>query len=138
MEGTDVVHLSAVAKLGRVARPRHEPEVEEAIDNFEEARTKSREVHMLELRFGDGRLMHFDYAHLFRSEFVPEDKIVLWFGGFEVTAKGKNLRHTYASITERRRRYIEEGTDKEEAAKPEDAAHIDTIEVRPDTDKRPG
>lgn len=130
MEDTEVKErVSAVERVGKAARPRHEPEVEDAIDAYEEARARSREAFMLELRFKDGKIRNFDYGHLRESEFVPQDKIVLRFGSKEVTAEGKNLRAVYTSITEHRRRFIHEGTDEEEAGKSETSAHIDKIEV---------
>jgi hypothetical protein len=132
MADTDVKERpSAVERVTKTARPKHEPEVEQAMQDFAEARARSREAFMLELRFTDGSARSFDYAHLRESEFRPEDKIVLRFGGKEVTAEGKNLRKIYESITEHRRRFINEGTDEEEKSKPESAAHIDKIEVRP-------
>jgi hypothetical protein len=131
MEDTDVKdRVSAVERIAKTARPRHEPEVEESLDAFEEARARSREAFMLELRFKDGKVRNFDYSHLRESEFVAQDKIVLRFGAKEVTAQGKNLRSVYTSITEHRRRFIQEGTYEEEASKPQNAAHIDKIEVR--------
>lgn len=130
MEDTEVKERpSAVGRVGKTVRPRHEPEVAEAMDVYEEARARSREAFMLELRFKDGKVRNFDYGHLSESEFTPQDKIVLRFGGKEVTAEGKNLRAVYTSITEHRRRFIHEGTDEEEAGKPEAAAHIDKIEI---------
>jgi hypothetical protein len=122
---------SAVERVTKTTRPRHEPEVEQAIEDYEEARARSREAFMLELRFKDGRVRNFDYAHLRESEFKPEDTIVLRFASKEVVAAGKNLRKIYTLITEHRRRFIQEGTDEEEASKPEEAAHIEKIEVRP-------
>lgn len=85
---------------------------------------------MLEMRFKDGTVRNFDYGHLRESEFVPQDKMVLRFGTKEVIAEGRNLRAVYTSIIEHRRRFIHEGTDEEEAGKPETEAHIDKIEVR--------
>jgi hypothetical protein len=131
MEDTDLIErASAVERVTKAVRPQHEPEVKEAIDAYEEVRARSRETFMLELRFRDGRVRNFDYAHLQESEFVPHDKMILRFGTREVTAEGRNLRAVYTLITEHRRRFIHEGTDEEEAGKPENAAHIDKIEVR--------
>jgi hypothetical protein len=131
MEDTEVKHRpSAVERMAKATRPRYEPEVEEAMDTYEEARARSREAFMLELRFKDGKVRNFDYGHLRESEFMPQDKMVFRFAGKEVTAEGKNLRGIYTSITEHRRRFIQEGSAEEEASKPENAAHIDRIEVR--------
>jgi hypothetical protein len=129
MEDTEE-RSSTVERLGRTGRPRHEPEVKEAIDAYEEARARSREAFMLEMRFKDGRVRNFDYGHLRESEFVPQDKIVLRFGAKEVIAEGRNLKAVYTSIIEHRRRFIHEGTDEEDSGKPETEAHIDKIQVR--------
>jgi hypothetical protein len=135
MEDTEVrERSSAVARLIKTQRPKHEPEVEDAIEAFDEARARSREAFMLELRFKDGKIRSFDYGHLRESEFLPQDKLIFRFGGKEVRAEGKNLRGVFTGITEHRLRFIQEGTDEQEAAKPEDAPHIDKIEVAPATE----
>ena len=85
---------------------------------------------MLEIRLSDGRLISFDYARLGEAWFLPEGKIILRFGRKEVIAEGKNLKRLYTTITERRQRFICEGTDEEEAGKPEDAPHIDKITIQ--------
>ena len=74
--------------------------------------------------------MSFDYAHLVKSRFEPEGRIVLRFGEDKVIAEGKNLLQLYGKITEHRQRFIEEGTEAEEQLKPEDAFHIDNIQVQ--------
>lgn len=130
MEGTNIKpRRSVVEQLARTV-PRHEPEVEEAIDAFQEARARSREALMLDVRFTDGTVVSFDYAHLAKSRFLPDGKIVLRFGRDEVTAEGKNLLRLYNAITEHRARFIQQGTDAEEGLKPEDAVHIDRLEIK--------
>jgi hypothetical protein len=131
MEDTDLkTRSSAIQKIVEAARPKHEPEVQAAMDAYDEVRAQSREAPMLEIRFLGGRLMSFDYARLGESEFLPEGKIILRFGRKEVIAEGKNLRRLYTTITERRQRFICEGTDEEEAGKPEDGPHIDKISIQ--------
>lgn len=130
MEATNAKpRLSVVEQLARQV-PRDEPEVEEAIDAYREARSRSREALMLDVRFTSGRIKSFDYSHLAKSEFLPEGKIVLRFGRDEICAEGKNLLRLYSAITEHRARFIQEGTDAEEQLKAEDAAHIDRIDIR--------
>jgi hypothetical protein len=131
MESTSIKpRLSVVEQLAKGQKPRHEPEVEEAMDAYQEARSRSREALMLDLRFANGRVKSFDYSHLAKSEFLPEGKMVLRFGRDEVTAEGKNLLRLYNAITEHRARFMQEGTEEEEGLKAEDAAHIDTIAIR--------
>jgi hypothetical protein len=121
--------LSVVEQLAKGQRPRHEPEVEQAVDAYQEARARSREALMLDVRLIDGTIMSFDYAHLAKSRFLPDGKIVLRFGRDEVTAEGKNLLRLYSAITEHRARFIQQGTDAEEGLKGDDAAHIDKIAI---------
>jgi hypothetical protein len=129
MESTNIKpRLSVVEQLaGR--GPRHEPEVEEAMDAYQEARARSRESLMLDIRFTDGSIVSFDYAHLGRAKFDPEGAIVLNFGREQVVAEGKNLIRLYTAITEHRARFIQEGTAAEEGLKPDDAAHIERIVI---------
>lgn len=121
---------SVVEALIRGQQPHHEPEVEQAMDAYKEARSRSREALMLDVRRTDGSIMSFDYAHLAKSRFLPDGKIVLRFGRDEVTAEGKNLMRLYNAITEHRARFIQEGTEAEEGLKGEDAAHIEKIVIR--------
>jgi hypothetical protein len=131
MEGTNLKpRTTAVERLVKPAAPRHEPEVENNIHEYQEARARSREVLMLDVRLRNGTIMSFDYAHLVKSRFEPEGKIVLRFGRDKVIAEGKNLLQLYGKITEHRQRFIKEGTEAEETLKPEDAAHIDKIEIQ--------
>lgn len=131
MEDTEVkTRRSAIQQLVDAANPKHEPEVQAAIESYDEVRARSREAPMFDIRFPGGRVASFDYARLGESEFLPEGKIILRFGRKEIVAEGKNLRRLYTTITERRLRFICEGTQEEETHKPEDASHIDSITIR--------
>ena len=129
MEGTEAKSRPSVVEKLIKGQPRHEPEVEEAMEVYEEARARSREALMLDVRFRDGKVVSFDYAHLAKAKFLSNGKFVLCFGTDEVIAEGKNLMKMYTSITEHRRRFIREETEAEEGLKPEDAAHIERIEI---------
>ncbi len=132
MDGTDLkTRRSPIQQIVEAARPKHEPEVQAAMDAYEEIRARSREAPMLEIRFPNGRLVSFDYARLEEAEFFPEGKFILRFGRKEIIAEGKNLQRLYTTITERRQKFIREGTDEEEASKPEDAHHIEKILIQP-------
>ena len=109
--------------------PQHEPEVEEAIDSYQEARSRSRGTTMLDLRLLDGTIESFAYAYLTRVKFVPEDLIAMRFGKDEVRVSGKNLYRLFETITEQRTRFIQEGADGEEGLKAADAAHVDEIVI---------
>ena len=124
---------SSVLSLGKYLRNAKPPSADDANDTadaFQEARARSREAFMLDVRFADGKIASFNYARLADSEFLPEGKIILRFGTKEITAEGKNLLRVYTTITEHRQRLIQEGTDMEEKLKPDDAPHIDKITVR--------
>jgi len=123
---------SSVLSLSKYLKNAPVPSIEDgkdAADAYREARARSREAFMLDVRFTDGTVVSFDYSHLAKSKFLP-GKIVLCFGRDEVTAEGKNLLRLYSTITEHRARFIQEGTDEEEGLKAEDAPHIDKIAIR--------
>lgn len=129
MEGTNLKpRRSAVEQLARPG-PRHEPEVEEAMDAYQEARARSREALMLDVRLTDGTIESFDYASLRRVKYRP-GTLTLCFGGEEVVAEGKNLQRLRDAITEHRAKFIKQGTDAEEGLKAEDAAHIESIVIK--------
>jgi hypothetical protein len=128
MEDTDLkTRRSAVQQLVDAARPKHEPEVQAAMDAYDEARARSRAAPMLEIRFREGSIRTFDYAQLAETEFVDEGRFILFFGRKQIVVAGKNLRRTHTTISERRLRSICEGTQEDESLKPEDAPHIDSI-----------
>lgn len=68
---------------------RHEPETQEAMEAFQEARARSREALMLDVRLKDGSIVSFDYAHLSRAQYLPSGVIVLRFATEEVRARAK-------------------------------------------------
>ncbi len=118
-----------VEQLLRKPSAQHEPEVEEAIDSYQEARSKSRATVMLDLRFVSGTVESLAYAYLTRVRFVPDDTIEMRFGKDVVRVYGRNLYRLFETITEHRTRFIQEGADGEEELKPADAAHVERIEL---------
>ena len=132
MDSTDAqTRTTAVQRILKTPLPpRHEPEVEEAMEDYEEARARSREALMFDIRFRDGRIISFNYGLLDKSQYLPEGKIVLRFGRDEVIAEGRNLLRIYTTITEHRRRFIHEGTHAEEMLIPQDAGYIESIEIK--------
>jgi hypothetical protein len=131
MEDTDLkTRRRAIQQIVDAAKPQHEPEVQAAIDTYEEARAKTREAPMLEMRFADRRVACFDYGSLEEAWFLSDGKFTLRFGRKQIIAEGKNLRRLFDTIIEHRQRFICEGTGDEEASKPEDAAHIDKITIQ--------
>lgn len=110
-------------------QPRHEPEVEEARETYQEARSKSREAIMLDVKLADGSIESFGYAYLTRAKYQPGDTMVLRFGKDTVTIEGRNLARLRDAVSEHRAKFIQEGTEAEEGLKPQDAAHIDKISI---------
>ncbi len=109
--------------------PKSEPEVEEARESFQEARARSRESVMLDIRLADGTVESFPYAYLTRVRYAPGDTLVLRFGTDEVRAEGRNLARLREAISEHRMRFIQEGTEADEEVKPEEAPHIGRIVI---------
>jgi hypothetical protein len=110
-------------------KPRHEPEVEEARESFQEARARSRESIMIDVKLANGSIESFNYAYLTRAKYLPADTIVLRFGKDLVTIEGRNLSRLRDALTEHRARFIQEGTEAEEGLKPQDTAHIERISI---------
>jgi hypothetical protein len=84
---------------------------------------------MLDIRRADGKIVSFNYAYFTRLDFEPGDKLVLCIGGTRIRVEGRRLRDLRQSLSEHRRRYIQEGTEAEEGLKPEDEEHIERIEI---------
>ena len=102
------------------------------------SRTRSREAMCLDVRLKDGTMGGGPYAFLSWVEFTPGDKLVLHFPGRKVRIEGKNLRDLYARLLDHRVMAIQEGTEAEEGLKPDEAAHIDHIEVETEEEKEHG
>jgi hypothetical protein len=131
MEDTDLkTRSSTIQKIVDAAMPKHEPEVQAAKDAYDEARAKSREAPMLEIRFRDGRVGCFPYTSLDEAWLLSEGKFTLRFGRKQIGVEGKNLLQKFTTIKEHRQKFICEGTDEEEASKPENASHIDRITMQ--------
>jgi serine phosphatase RsbU (regulator of sigma subunit) len=109
--------------------PKYEPEVEDAMEAFSEARAKGRETVMLAVRLVSGEIESFSYAYLTRVSFKPDDTMTLRFGSDVVQIKGRNLRRLCDSITEHRVRFIQEGSEAEDDLKSDGKAHVDEITI---------
>lgn len=124
-------YASSVHRFTKPATPQAQDVMadEAAADAFQEARAKSREALMFDVRLHDGTIVSFPYAYLRRVTYQPTGVIVLRFGADTVMAHGRNLHRLRDAIAEHRARFIQEGTEAEEGAKAEDAAHIERIEI---------
>ena len=130
MQDTETERRAAtLQKYAPRAVPRHEPEVQEALDAYKDARAYVREALMLDIRLANGEIEGFDYASLRRVRYIPGDMLMLMFGDVTVTVEGRNLMQIRDAISEHRRRFIQEGTEAEGALNPEDAGHIERIVI---------
>ena len=110
-------------------KPQHEPEVAEAMESSQEARSRSRDAVMLDFRLSNGAIESFAYSYLTRVRFTPGDIIDLRFGKDEVRILGRNLARLRETIAEQRTRFVQEGADGEDGLKAPDMAHVDQIEI---------
>ncbi len=129
MADSNLKPRSFADKVLPVHWPKHEPEVEEAAESFKEARARSRESVMLDVRLADGTIESFPYAYLTRVRYTPGDILLMRFGADEVRAEGKNLARLREAISEHRMRFIQEGTEADEVLKPDEAPHIGRIVI---------
>lgn len=125
---------SMVERVARRQRPELEPEVEDrnATDAYGEVRApraRGREALMIDVRKADGSCYGMSYAYLGRIDFTPGDIVRLHFTDAVVQVGGKQLKALYKRLLEHRVEAIQEGTEAEEGLKPDEAPHIDRIEV---------
>jgi hypothetical protein len=131
MKDKDAPHSSilSLSRYVRQAPPASAEDENDAAEAFQEARARSREALMLDVRFADGTIESFDYGLPKRVTYKPDGTLILRFGKDTITVEGSNLQRVRQAVTEGRARFIQEGTEAEEGLKPEDAAHIERIEI---------
>ncbi len=122
---------SSVLSFSKLVRkePADSGEEKEGAGNYREARARAREAPMLDVVFTDGRIESFDYSLPRRVTYLPEGKLIVRFGGDTISAVGSNLGRVREQIVEGRRRFIRVGTEAEDGINPEDAPHIESIEI---------
>jgi hypothetical protein len=84
---------------------------------------------MLDVVFRSGSIVSFSYAYLTRIDFEPADRLALHFGDDVVVIEGRNLRNLREKVRMHKASEIQEGTDAEDALKPESASHIERIRI---------
>jgi len=92
------------------------------------ARPHGREDIMLDCRFSEGGRRAFGYTWLASITYEP-GTLKLVFGEITVTIAGRNLDRLYDALVQHRVPFIQEGSDAEEALKPEDEPHIEEISI---------
>jgi hypothetical protein len=117
-------------KLVRKAGPEaDESQAAEAAEAFKQARAKSREALMLDVKLRDGTIESFDYSLPKRVTYKPDGTLVVKFGEDTIILRGNNLDPVRQALTEGRARSLQEGTQAEHDSTPENAARIEQIEI---------
>jgi hypothetical protein len=84
---------------------------------------------MLDLVMRTGHIESFGYAYLSRVSFDPKGRLLLFFGEDIAVLEGRNLEDIRQKVRTHRANEIFEGTEAEEALKPESSAHVERIHV---------
>jgi hypothetical protein len=92
------------------------------------ARPRSREDIMLDCRFSKGNRQAFGYAYL-GSIVYDGGTITLIFAETQVVIDGRNLDRLYDALCQHRVPFIQQGSETEEALKPDDEPHIERIDI---------
>jgi hypothetical protein len=109
------------------ARPRLEPEVEEA--SLKEARL-AIPTPMLDVIFRDGRVRSFNYAYLSEVEFEPGDKLTIKYTtGVEITLEGRGLSRHRQQVRLHRADEIRECSETEQALLEDGVSQVETIHI---------
>jgi hypothetical protein len=121
--------ILSLSKYMKNSSAQSEEELKQAADALQHARARSREALMLDVHLRDGTIESFDYSLPKRVTYAPEGTLILRFGGDRITVQGSNLERVRQAVTEGRARSILEGTEAEQDAAPDDAAHIERIVI---------
>jgi hypothetical protein len=84
---------------------------------------------MLDVVFKSGSIVSFSYAYLTQIEFDPKGRMSMHFGDDVVVINGRNLQEVRQKVRLHKADEIVEGVEAEDALKPENASHIDRIEI---------
>jgi hypothetical protein len=82
---------------------------------------------MLDIIMRSGRVESFGYAYLTRVSFDPRGRLLLYFGDDVVVLEGRNLQEMRQKIRMHREYEVREGTEAEDALKPEAAEHVERV-----------
>lgn len=105
------------------------PELRDAFDEVRNPKRHSRQAILLDVRKTDGQRIALSYSLLSRVHFEPGDRMKIHFGSDVVQLQGRQLEKLYVRLLEHRVEAIHEGTEWELDGKPDDATHIDRIEL---------
>jgi hypothetical protein len=68
-------------------------------------------------------------VRLLKVDFSPADQLRLAFAANIVVIEGRRLLPLYELLRRHKAKFVQEGTEAEDGLKPEDAAHIDSIQI---------
>lgn len=124
-----ILNRAQQAQHGDTEASAEEADVRGAFGEVRAPRAQGREALMLDVRRVDGQCHGLSYAYLMRVDYEPGDRLKLHFADAVVQVGGRRLQPLYRRLLEHRVEAIQEGTEAEEGLKPEDAPHIDRIEL---------
>jgi hypothetical protein len=109
------------------ARPKHEPEVEEA--GLKEARL-AIPTPMLDIVFRTGLVRSFNYAYLSEVEFKPGDTLTIKFTtGAEIIVEGRGLTRHRQQVRLHRADEIRECSESELALHGDGISQVESIHI---------
>lgn len=111
------------------ARPRLEPEVEEAERSLKESRP-AMPTPMLDVVLRSGKIRSFSYAYLAEVEFEPGDTLTLKFSnGATVIVEGRGLARHRVQVRLHRAEAIQESSESELALDTDGLSQIERIHI---------
>ena len=129
---TRVKRSPAIQKILQHPAVRGEPEEGQAEQAYEEARVRSRDSYVLEIRLSDGSRRAFSYAYLLETDFdfgEGSDMITLRFNSTNVLVSGQALLGLYEKLLDQRARFIQEGSEGNEASPLQQGPYVERVEI---------
>lgn len=134
---TRVKRSPAIQKILRHPAVHGEQEEGHAEPAYEEARVRSRDSYVLEIRLSDGNRRAFSYAYLLETDFdfgEGSDTITLRFNSTTVLVSGQALLGLYEKLLDQRARLIQEGTEGAEASRLQEGPYVERVEIERNAD----
>ena len=116
--------------IGKPSGHTSEREQDDAVrEAYATGRRQTQDDLMLDVRFSNGTRCALSYSFLVKIEYLPADQLKLRFGLDTVLVAGRRLLPLYEMLRRHRTRFVQEGTVAEDELKPEEASHIDLIQL---------
>ncbi len=118
------------AATGKPGGRNSDREQDDAVrEAYATGRRQTQDDLMLDVRFSNGSRCALSYSFLVKIEYLPADQVKLRFGLDTVLVEGRRLLPLYEMLRRHRTRFVQEGTVAEDELKPEEASHIDLIQL---------